>query len=319
MIETIRSQCYSVLGVNIGQTIKYRIHHRHPLINCRILKVNENIREEVLMPIYENIIDFLGVCAHYSIRFQNSDVFLKDISNDDTIETRVFFLANTPCSTLVSSFLGEYIEPTNLPTHILTWNKILYLWRLFLSKHDMPLVLKMELKDTLLSENSPFKDYRLVDSGSGEVSFVGLTSKYLPIVEQWMAFWEEEIEIVEDTSPFSVLEVDEIGQLFRNWSGQKLGEKQILDLLHFFYPNIRICNDKYICSVISSHWDKVADIKRAMYHQHIENKKHTEDPYVYYCKYYRNKMDPISSKKHLLVSKSYFTMVWEQEQEPRQE
>ena len=119
---------------------------------------------------------------------------------------------------------------------------------------------------------------------------------------------------------------------FRN-EGKEYGaltEKQMIDLITYYFPMTDVEKDKYVFNIRCSLWDKQMDVHTALT-QLKESLEITEtentpiyattvyDAYVWYCKYYseispdeqprtneveRRKIKPID--KHPLVSKSYF-------------
>jgi replication factor C subunit 1 len=104
----------------------------------------------------------------------------------------------------------------------------------------------------------------------------------------------------------------------------ELNDKQILDLISYYYPDIEIEKDKYICKIKCSLWDKQIDIQVALdnlkdtmrlkYYTEYNNVSNYErvtspidgrnisiyDAYNYYCRFFST----INGK--LIVSKSYF-------------
>ena len=109
-------------------------------------------------------------------------------------------------------------------------------------------------------------------------------------------------------------------KLFRRWcvsrkeSPSTLNDKQILDIIIYFYPTIEIDRDKYITGIRCELWDKQLDIqvaldnlkeiyKNAGYNKNVS----IYDAYIHYCKYYSNmNVSDTDSEKKLIVSKSYF-------------
>ena len=139
-------------------------------------------------------------------------------------------------------------------------------------------------------------------------SFIGITSKYLPVYKDFIQFWDT--TIVNTTSPYfeNELEIDEISSLFKFWSKSKnvLSEENIIKVLKHFFSS-EIIEDKYILNITSTIWDKVADIENSIPYikqQIIENNKLSlisfDDLYNYYQKYCS------TNSLKFIVSKRYF-------------
>jgi hypothetical protein len=158
-------------------------------------------------------------------------------------------------------------------------------------------------------------------------SFVGICSKYLPAIQQFLQFWNETIEYDETEIDY---EIEEITFLFRKWCEIKnevasnLNDKQFLDLIAYYYPDIEIERDKFICKIKCNLWDKQLDIQVALesmkqqllmqlYRDNgsITNYERLDNPvsgrnvsiydsYKYYSKYFS------SIPNRQIVNKSYF-------------
>ena len=133
-------------------------------------------------------------------------------------------------------------------------------------------------------------------------TFVGVFSRFLPVISEFLKFWDE--TMVEDDNETN-LEIDEVRVLFNRRMGRNatMCETQILDLLTHFYPNVIVENDKYIQEIRCSLWDKRRDIKLAMT-EFRNSAVSGDDAYVFYCNYHkRNKITtPVVSKKYFHVS-----------------
>jgi hypothetical protein len=100
-----------------------------------------------------------------------------------------------------------------------------------------------------------------------------------------------------------------------------MNDKQIIDLILHFFPNVEIERDKYISKWRCLLWDKALDIQIALAHlketirdkylQNSNGRSSTPQPnvnvsiydaYLFYCKYFSNNESP----NKLKVSKSYF-------------
>ena len=70
--------------------------------------------------------------------------------------------------------------------------------------------------------------------------FLGITSIHLPVVSQFIKFWETMITETEEPSA----EIEELCILFKNWTTIKhMNEAFMLDLIHHFYPDVVIKNN----------------------------------------------------------------------------
>jgi hypothetical protein len=104
------------------------------------------------------------------------------------------------------------------------------------------------------------------------------------------------------------LEVGEVVSIFKLWCENRkeailnISEKQIVDLIMYFYPDVEIELNKYIYKMRNTMWDKNLDIQMAM--DDLKDKMDISlvsayDAYVHYCNYG-------SRPNSLLVSKQYF-------------
>jgi hypothetical protein len=139
--------------------------------------------------------------------------------------------------------------------------------------------------------------------------FNGINSKFLPSVCKFLQFWDETMVVDE-----SELEVGEVASIFKTWSENRrepvinISEKQIADLITYFYPDVDMESDKYIYKMRNTTWDKNLDIQMAMddlkdkmgiVDVSLNNIVSAYDAYVHYCNYG-------SRPNSLLVSKQYF-------------
>jgi hypothetical protein len=141
-----------------------------------------------------------------------------------------------------------------------------------------------------------------------------LSSSQIPVIQKFLKFWEE--TIIEDSSEYAELEIEEIAQLFKRWilmNGKKnkkydkfaLNEPKMISILQYFLPETEILENKYICNTRNLLWDKDQDILTAIQVMHEQNIKYTSlyDAYMYYYQFYCNNEN---DSNRLFVSKSYF-------------
>jgi len=339
-ITELNALCQQITGVNLNQTIKYK-YHAHDYTSCRLIKINDSVKcENIWTPLFHSMLDILCVACHYSTRFTNSDTFVTSYSNDVELQDFVFYLRNSSQEDIVNIFIHEYLQLQNEPVSdhknlqiILTGQTInvrsaqiqskdmLYLWKQFLDSKSLPSIIFHNTLKTILVNK--LANYYNADLDS----FLGVSSKYLPDIQQFLEFWKNKIELDENETDF---EIDEMVVLFKRWceSEQNYGilmtDKQILDLISFFFPTVEIERDKYINGIRCTLWNKQDDIAEALdeFKQTIRKQLYTKyaavynyerttspaegstvsiyDAYHYYCQYYSTK--PMK----LIVGKSYF-------------
>ena len=117
--------------------------------------------------------------------------------------------------------------------------------------------------------------------------------------------------MVEDTSEIE-LEIGEVATLFKLWRGKdnvaNMSEKQIVDIIEYFYPDVEIDGDKSIYRIRNAMWDKQMDIQLALDELGDVSLISAYDAYVHYCGYMNRKED---GRATLLVSKPYFDKFFE--------
>ena len=113
------------------------------------------------------------------------------------------------------------------------------------------------------------------------------------------------------------IEIGELATLFRRRTDTNISEKQIVNILSHFFPDLEIDQDKYIYKMRSKMWDKQVDIMMAM--DDLRDKIGLEsfasvsvyDSYAHYCNYMngengRRRPSNGSLATPMLVSKQYF-------------
>jgi hypothetical protein len=321
-INNLNSVCQIWFGVNLNQSFKYKYHADHLYSNVRLLSVSDNVfnNEENKTWMHGSIgLNLLFVACHYSNRYINSDNYVSKYSNDDKLIDKTFYLKNISQETLISIFIGEYMTTSsshNRESSQITWKNMLYLWKHFLEAKQLPNVVNSTKLKTFITQQMEAQYDKETDV------FVGISSKYLPTVCQFLQFWEE--TMIPDESELE-LEIGELATLFKKWSENNISEKQIINILSYFFPEIEIDQEKYIYKMRSKIWDKQIDIMISM--DDLKDKSGGQmvsayDAYVYYCNYMNGTAtgtDADGNVKHkrrpssgtltavpLLVSKQYF-------------
>jgi len=338
-LRELNNLCQAYLGINLNQTFRYR-YHDHDYGSCRLVRIQEAVRTESVWSALLNGsgLDLLCVAAHYSNRYGSSDTFASQMSNDADLSAAVFALKNTTPGELVRTFIDEMLQPPRNnaapaapaapdvggagAANSISWKNMQYLWKTFLDSRGLPAVL-------FYSRNArpragSFSD----DSGVGltlhdyledylgqyyqalDDSFVGLYSRLLPAVQHFLRFWEDTMVADELESE---LEVGEIALLYNMRPivddptlprfakrTTALNEKQILDLIGYFFPEVEVDGDKYIHRWRCRLWDKGGDIRMAMDQCDLVNPS-VYDAYLHYCRFY-SRDDVV----YPIVNKAYF-------------
>jgi len=329
-IKELNSVCQFLIGITIGQTFKNK-YHDHSYTDCRLVPINDTVRyEHVWNKIIHNLsLDLLCVASHYSLRYGSSDEFVTSYSNDDEMLFSAFYVKNMDPNMLITTFITEYLDITlpdkNTISNIvpenqdgiirapqITWKNMQYLWKHFLDTKNLPPIMFLNtFKNALQQKLSIYYS-------DDQDSFIGICSKHLPAIQKFLHFWD--VTIVLDSSECD-FEIEEVVSLFKKWcninniGSVNMNDKQIIDLIQYFFPTIEIERDKYISGICCDLWDKQQDIQTALdsMKELIRSKKSNNgvsspglnhhisiyDAYTYYCKFF-------SSGSSLIVSKTYF-------------
>lgn len=328
-IKNLTQICQMIFGCDMCSNIKYK-YHNHNYTDCRLIKINECVKNENIVNsiISNNILDMLSVSLHYSKRYKSSDEYLLNHANDDRdLIEYVFFMKNTNPKDLCEIFINQYIDFDESEQHKnrlvvdnnniirttqLTLKNMLFLWKKFIDTKQLPSVINNQnIKLLLIEQLNTYYNEELE-------SFLGVCSKHMPIIETFLNFWNN--TIIQDETEYD-LEIDEIRLLFKQWcetnnySISNLNDKQLVDLIIHYYPNIEIEKDKFLSKVRSSLWDKQMDISISLDYikdiikTKMRDQSHNEnmrisiyDIYQSYCKYIVENKE--NSK--LIVNKNYF-------------
>jgi hypothetical protein len=301
----------SIGSNNTTTNFMTKYHENHFYENCRLIKMNDNFSLDVWRELLKKYgLDLLCVAAHYSKRYENSDQFIEN-KTDEELSNYSYYLKNNTQQTIIEKFCTNYIIHVENNFKI-EWKNLHFVWKQFLSNYNLPNIIYSNTLKNLLREK-----YSLYDDISD--SFIGITSKYLPTHIDFIKFWQDNIIVSNqvETSTFfdNELEIDELASLFKLWakgnseilSSSSISEENILKILQHFFPFIEIFEEKYLLNISSKSWNKINDINQSL--EYIKdqvnlNKNLTllsiEDAYNYYYKFC--KLNSFS----FLVSKRYF-------------
>ena len=299
-LEELENVSVSSIGNN-NSAFKFvtKYHETHTFNNCRLLRINENFSNEYWRELLKKIgLNLLCVSAHYSNRYTSSDNFLNTKSDEELINYS-YTLKNTTENGLVQKFIGEFLEKTTDDFKV-EWKNLHFIWKQFLSSNNLPNVIFSNTLKNLLKTSLTY------DEGSD--SFIGITSKYLPVYKDFIQFWNETITNSFSTDFENELEIDEISSLFKSWSKSKnvLSEENIIKILKHFFAS-EVIEDKYVLNITSTIWNKSVDIQNSIPYikeQISQNHKLTlisfDDLYNYYQKFCAE------NSLKFIVSKRYF-------------
>lgn len=284
---------------NISQKMITKYHDNHGFNNCRLVHLNDSFSNELWRETLKKIgLNLLCVCVHYSNRYNSSDLFVAN-SLDEELTKHVFMLKNTSQSELIKTFMSEYLETTSIDFRI-EWRNLHFIWKQFLCSNRLPNVVYSNSLKSIL------KGLLTYDEESD--SFIGITSKYLPMCKDFIQFWNETMTVQHGPSEFETnLEIDEISQLFKQWTKKgNLSEDVIIKILMHFFA-INVVDNKFVFNVTSSNWNKINEIEQSVSYikEQIQDSSylaliHMDDLYNYYYKYC------VKKSLKLIVNKGYF-------------
>jgi hypothetical protein len=301
----------SVIGINnTTHNFMTKYHENHLYDKCRLITINDNFSYELWIDILKKIgLDLLCVSAHYSKRYENSDNFIECTSDED-LKYYTTYIKNKTQREIVDEFCIKYIDETKSDLK-LDWKNLHFVWKQFLADSHYPNMIYSNALKNLIREKFEYHEE--------SESFVGITSKFIPIQRDFIKFWETTISLVtiEQADQFeNEIEIDELCSLFKIWAKQtneqlmtngNISEENVLKILKHFFTTIEIIEQKYILNVSCSLWDKTKHIDNSFCHTKEEFKKDYklelisfDELYNYYYKYCK-----LNFCK-LIVSKRYF-------------
>jgi hypothetical protein len=316
----------SIGNNNTANNFMTKYHENHSYENCRLIKINENFSNEVWRELLKKIgLDLLCVAAHYSKRYESADHFIENKS-DEELKAYTYYLKHSCPNNIVVEFCNKYIIDSNSECKM-EWKNLHFVWKQFLSNCNLPNVIYSNSLKNILKEK-----YTYVDETD---SFMGITSKYLPVHSDFIKFWENTITIQNIACDSNIdgnninndvfandiifdneFEIDELCSLFKYWSKQNIEqlmtnghitEENILKILKHFFPVAEIIEDKFVLNINCSMWNKMSDINASFeYIKEQINSDHKlalisfDDAYNYYYKFCN------LNSFTFIVSKRYF-------------
>jgi hypothetical protein len=213
------------------------------------------------------------------------------------------YLTNNNSEKIVDDFIRTSLQTSNFVS--IEMKNMFFLWKKFLEQKNIPNVLFNNPLKQLLKKKLKYNE--------DNDAFMDVTSIHLPIVSNFINFWDENVINEHEELEY---EIDEICTLFKFWSRKNkhkqscsINEELILDLIQHFYPDIVIENNKYILHIGCTLWDKNSDIfnsinnfrEKCIQDKECENQS-LYDLYKYYCNQYVNS----NLTSICIASKKYF-------------
>lgn len=283
--------CYSdyfnnkVIIQNFLKSYKYKSKNR-------LLDFNLNVGNELCWKFFIDnfILNLVAVAQHYSIRYDNSEKYLKNrIENQKKILLFDNYDENNNTNiSLINYFYNQCID---LDTNsYVTLEELYYLLRSFLNKENIPFMFS---KEDIIKKLIVFFETNGIIVNDDKIK--NISNKKISLLRDFNKFWKDYInnDINEE------LEVSELKYLFKLTKKKNFEEEDIKDILYYMH-NISLWNKKKLVGYSSILWDKKDSIREALKKCSIEITSDHIDLYKQYCKCLKD------SDNDFIVSKSYF-------------
>jgi hypothetical protein len=312
LLQEISNKAFTTLGqANVINNLKFK-YYDHNYKDCRLITIQDINQYSYNQLNQKYFLNILCVAAHYSERYKSADQFLKTYC-DYEMNQYSFYLTNNNSEMIVDDFIQSSLQTSNFVS--IAMKNILFLWKKFLEQKNIPNVLFNNPLKQLLKKKLKYNEEN--------DSFTDVTSIQLPIVSNFLNFWEDNINQENEELEY---EIDEICTLFKYWSKKEkrscsINEENMLDLIQHFYPDIVIENQKYILHIGCKLWDKNSDIfnsinnyrENCLLENNIDNQT-LYDLYTFYCSEYSNSLWVASKKYFDKYASTYLKAVLNKEQ-----
>lgn len=345
LIKDLSAECGSLFGSNaFNSAFKFK-YYEHNYTDCRVVNFqmanmkahNSATSSDVIRSsdLQLSIIDLFCVASHYSQRYGNADEFLMRQCKTYEVRDNAWFFKTRNENQIIDEFMKFATEPSSSADCGITWNNMLYLWKMYLSEFQIPnmifnAVLKTRITEYLYgtsiggSHNEEDTDHHNTLQIPPTDIFTNITSRHLPIVSKFMSFWNENCSVNDDEIE---MEIDELSTLFNEYlststltsftentkttssqnSYHNISDAALLGMIRHFYPDVNIEEDKYLINVDCKMWSKKYEIRLYLdlfKMQCITNNISIPQPLYNAYEYYCSKC--YESKDRRAVSKRYF-------------
>lgn len=280
--------------IKLHLNVKYKYHKDHDYNLCRILNFNISIKNRDIWENFlkDNIFNFYVVSCYYSIRYGNSEEYLKTLNDKNDI----LFLKNNTQEDIINLFIKKMLENKNTNDgEEINQTDMYFLWKIFIQYHKIPNVIYKNEFLKLLSKR--------INNNNNK--YVGYYSEYLKNIKHFKTFWENTM----CDSYSDELEISELHILYNEWFKNKydntisIDDDKIIELICYFYPDTVIDDNKYILHKINILWDKQGAIEVGLenkFNKDIKTKISMSKLYKYYCSYCKKNKQKIASKNYFI-------------------
>jgi len=289
-IEYSYNEYFGNSNILSGYKQKY---YEHDYSKCRFL--NSIITDKpikVKTNITKYILDLLCVATHYSNRYENADNFINQ-NADLSLKNHIFYLVDKSPSIVVDEFIQTSITSSKQGLNIKN-KSMTFIWKKFLDNKNIPNVIFYDKLNELFKEK--------LNYNNENDCYTDVISKYLPEVIRFNNFWDEYIDIDENSYE---LEIDEIILLFnkqlKNRYNYSISDGLVNEIINYFYNYATIVSNKYVYGIKCKLWDKFQDIETF-----IEILKTSGDTYCSIFQLYNKYLDSDTQYK---MSKQCFEKI----------
>jgi len=288
-LEHINNCFKDYYNYDIINNIYYDIKKITELDNARILDFKESIKNKGFWQHFldQNVLNIVSIAIHYSQRYDNSEEYLQDKIED---KNKILYFKNNTKKDILEKFIYKYIVEDEAEK--ITENELYYIWKLFLIEENIPCI--FDLNDHFFKAFN--ETYTKIKHKNN--NYLNIFSEKLLIARQFNSFWKECMK--EDKN--EMIEISEIFYFFKE-NNKNSSEGEIMFLIEYFYPYIKITNNKYIINHSCVLWNKKETIKNAI--EEIKKKCDLNEItninlYKKYCQHLKDE------KNELVVNKTYF-------------
>ena len=229
-------------------------YYDHPYDKCRLLPVPSGAVVPKDQEVGNRCLDLLCVAAHYSVRYGGSEVFLSECTNAPFVD-KVRFAIGKTAESLVADFASSWLTKTDNAS--MSEANAVFVWKRYLDSCGVPDVI---FRNTLINS---LKGMFIYDADTKH--FTNMTSVHLPALSAFTRFWNETMK--ESECAFDEVEpgyeIDEVVSMFRDWNGKRLDSispELAIDIIADLHPEHLIKERRIITGVVSSQWDKKAEV-----------------------------------------------------------